>query len=136
MQKSKKLNKRQLAVLDDLFTGEPDEQAVLDKHAVSRQRYEQWLAQEQFAEQFERRIDRAYRQSRTILARYAPVAAAKLVELTSSAEEETARKACLDIISPPCPTRPATPSKPQAPAPDLPPEQASRLLAALAQEEE
>jgi hypothetical protein len=137
MQKSKKLNKRQLAVLEDLFTGDLDEQAVLDKHAVSRQLYEQWFAQEQFAEQFERRMDRAYRQSRMILARYAPVAAAKLVELTNSDKAETARKACLDIISPPRPMHSvpssATPSNPQAPAPDLPPEIASRLLAALAQ---
>ncbi len=72
MSKSKKLNKRQLAVLDDLFAGKLEEQAVLEKHHVSRSLFERWLADERLAEQFEQRIARAQRQSRVILARYAP----------------------------------------------------------------
>ena len=40
-------------------------------------------------------------QSNLIVSRYAPVAAARLVELTESDKEETARKACLDVISMP-----------------------------------
>lgn len=140
MSESKKLSKRQLAVLEDLFTGELEEQAVLDKHAVPHSLYEKWLADERFTDQLERRIAHAYRQSRTILARSASRAARKLVELTDGEKEETARKACLDIISlqwaasheaplgvPPLPQAPA-------PAPDLSPETASRLLAALAEQ--
>jgi len=99
MNKKKGLTKRQLAVIDDLFAGELDEQAVLDKHKISRNLYNKWLADEHFAEQFNERIARAYRQSEFIIARYAPLAAAKLVALTESDKEETARKACLDIIS-------------------------------------
>jgi len=95
----KQLNKRQLAVLEDLFSGELDEQAVLDKYKVSRNLYNKWLASEVFNEQFEQRIAGAYRQSAVLIARYAPLAAAKLVQLTESDKEETARKACLDIIS-------------------------------------
>jgi hypothetical protein len=56
------------------------------------------------------------------------------VQLTESANQETARKACLDIINL---LRPNSEPKPaeQDPAeqlPDLPPELASRLLTALA----
>jgi len=99
MDKRKSLTKKQLAVIEDLFAGELDEQAILDKHKVSRNLYNRWLADERFAKQFNERIARAYRQSEFIIARYAPLAAAKLVQLTESESQETARKACLDIIS-------------------------------------
>jgi hypothetical protein len=132
------LTKRQFAVIDDLFAGEMDEQEVLDKHGVRRRLYERWLADERFCEEFETRIARAHRAGRVILARYAPLAAGKLVELTQCDKEETVRKACLDIISMFAPD--ATGSA--APQPDehrtedlqLPPETASRILAALAAE--
>jgi hypothetical protein len=112
---AKKLTKKQIAILDDLFIGELDEQAVLDKYNVSRNLYFRWLADacpeqidtersrssrgNSFAEQFDSRIAAAYRQSAALLARYATLAAAKLVQLTDSSSPETARKACLDIIS-------------------------------------
>jgi hypothetical protein len=69
MPKTKKLTRRQLAVIEDLFAGELDEQAVLNKHNVTPSRYEQWLAEEQFAEQFEERI------SLDIIALHTPAAA-------------------------------------------------------------
>ena len=98
MAEKKKLSTRQLAVLEDLFSGELEEQAVLDKYKVSRNLYNRWLANETFAEQFAQCIAGAYRQSAVMIARYAPLAAAKLVQLTESEKAETARKACLDII--------------------------------------
>ena len=95
----KQLSKRQRAVLDDLFGGESDEQSVLEKHKISRHIYNKWQAEEQFSSEFERRVTALNRQSELIIARYAPLAAAKLVQLTESEKEETARKACLDIIT-------------------------------------
>ena len=47
----------------------------------------------------EHRVERAVQRTRLIIARYAPLAASKLVQLTESENQETARKACLDIIS-------------------------------------
>lgn len=139
MLKSKKLTRRQLAVIEDLFVTELDEQVVLDKHSLSRSLYERWLADEQFTRQFNERVALAYRWSRVILARYAPRAAAKLVELTQCDKGETARKTCLDIISSRTPAShgmPAQrpPSKGAVTEPELSPEEASRLLAALAEE--
>lgn len=138
MLKSKKLTKRQLAVIEDLFLTELDEQAVLDKRGVSRSLYERWLADEQFTRQFNERVALAYRRSRVILARYAPCAAAKLAALIQCDEGETTRKACLDIISSHgaashgMPTQ-RPPSEGEATGPELSPEEASRLLAALAE---
>jgi len=101
MSKAKQLTKRQLAVIEDLFNGELDEQAVLDKYNVSRNLYNKWQSDDNFAEQFDRRIASGYRQSAVLIARYAPLAAAKLIQLTESDKAETARKACMDIISMP-----------------------------------
>jgi hypothetical protein len=140
MSESKNLSKRQLAVLEDLFTGELDEPDVLDKHGVRPRHFEEWFAEEGFRQQFEQRLARACRQSRLILARCAPLAAAKLVALTDCEKEETARKACLDIIALQSSAGPSTaPGTPATPPPgrELPalsPEVASRLLAALAKE--
>ena len=140
MSKTTKLTKRQCAVLDDLFVGKLDEQKVLDKHKVSRTLYHRWLADERFAAALEQRIVHSYRQSRVILARCAAQAADHLVGLAGSEKGETARKACLDIISLHSPSRaddkqaPAATQKPDPSTPQLSPETASRLLAALAEE--
>lgn len=138
----KKLTKRQLAVVEDLFAGELDEQAVLEKHKIQPLLYERWLADARFLEYLEGRMMRMHLQGRMVLACYVPLAAAKLIKLTDSEKEETARKACLDILYPPGMSGPAPSSVAGAPrettgaAPNLSPEAASRLLAALAESSE
>ena len=141
MSKSKKLTKRQLAVLDGLFTGRCKEQTVLNKHHVPSVLYEEWLQDERFTRQFEQRLAAGYRQSQIILARHATTAANKLVELARTKDGgETTRKACIDIISLQRPTgrkgSSETPPIPEPPTPtaDVSPETASRLLAALAEQ--
>jgi hypothetical protein len=142
MAKAKQLSKKQLAVIEDLFSGELGEQAVLDKFKVSRNLYNKWLANEVFTEQFDQRIAGAYRQSTALIARHAPLAAAKLVQLTESEKAETARKACLDIISFPSHTGSLSNAAPasvkdselQKDSPELSPETAGRLLVVLAEE--
>jgi len=137
MPNAKKLTRRQRAVIEDLFTAEMDELEVLEKHDVKPALYSRWLADERFVEQFDRRLDQAYRSGRLTLARYASVAAAKLVALTDCKKEETARKACLDIItldSPAARAAIATEDPTETSATELPPETAARLLAALAGE--
>ncbi len=101
MAKRRYLSQRQLTVLDDLFNSDLDEQGVLDKHKVRRSTYERWLANEVFAERFKRYVNSTRRRSELLMAKYSCLAAAKLVELTASDKAETARRACLDIISVP-----------------------------------
>jgi len=141
MSEPKKLTKRQSAVIEDLFTGELTEQAVLEKHHVRRHEYERWLADGRFTDQIELRIAHAHRLSRMILARHAIAAAARLVELTNCEKEEIARKASLDIIALPAPTGPnprvegSLDEESVVPtAGGLTPELAGRLLSILAQD--
>jgi hypothetical protein len=140
MAKIKKPSKRQLAVIEDLFAGELDTQQVLEKHKLRRQLYDKWQRDEMFIEQFEARIAAAHRQSAAFIARYAPLAAAKLVALTESDKPETARKACLDIISFPSQSteKPPTPAGPKSTSENnsdrLSEKTASRILSALARE--
>ena len=141
MKKKKNLTKRQLAVSEDLFAGELEEQAVLDKYKVSRNTFDRWLSDQRFIEQFNNRIAQAYHQSELIIARYARLAALKLIELTESDKDETARKACLDIItrnsiSPRLYAGGLNPEQSTPPVDKLSPQTASRLLAVLAEEKE
>ena len=133
-----KLSKRQMAVIDDLFDAADDEAEVLAKHHVSGYLYRRWLANETFCDELNFRIESAKRQSRHIIARYAPMAAAKLIELVASDKEETCRKACLEIIAlqagQQSPTMESA-AKAEEDMPKLSAETASRLLAALAQED-
>jgi len=137
MQETKKLTRRQRAVIEDLFTSEMEDEEVLAKHNVAPALYSRWLSDERFVEQFERRIAQAYHASRVTLARYAPVAAGKLITLTDCEKEETARKACLDIVTfnataTGTATQSTAPREAQTPSNvELPPEVASRLLTAL-----
>ena len=99
MGKRKTLSSKQTAVINDLFAGELDEGQVLGKHKISRNVYNKWLSSSGFVEELNRRIESLTFQSRILIARYSSLAAAKLIELTESKSQETARKACLDIIS-------------------------------------
>ncbi len=134
----KKLTRRQFALIEDLFVSEVEDQEVLDKHKVSRQLYHKWLADEVFVEQLDQRVAGAHRQSTFLIARYARSAAAKLIRLINCEKEETARKACLDIITMnPSTSLTCTPAPPddktKEPTP-ISPQAASRFLAVLAEE--
>ena len=95
----KTLSKKQSAVIDELFAGELTETQILEKHNLSANLYRKWLADERFCAEFKARITAARLQSRALIARYSLAAAAKLVALTESQNPETARKACLDVIT-------------------------------------
>ena len=142
MGRRRQLSKKHLSVLDDLFSGDLSEQEVLLKHKLSRNVYNKWLTDERFTAEFDERIAGACREGELIIAKYAPLAAAKLVQLTESEKEETARKACMDIISLPAllDKRIVQPGELQTTETQLQQQlteqAAGRLLAALAQVEQ
>jgi hypothetical protein len=136
----KGVSKRQRMMLDDLFGGVSSEEEIIEKHKIRRRIYERWLADENFVTEFQRRLQNAYRQGELFIARYSSVAAVKLIELIESKNAETARKACIDIITLMRPKGAKTgPSeaeqKNQVESPaELQPEVAGRLLAAISAE--
>jgi hypothetical protein len=93
------LSKTQKAVLEDLLQNGISEQEAMQKHNVSIYRYRKWLANGLFTHELNLRIESAMRQKMIAMARSLPQAVAKLVDLTSSQKDETARKACLDIMA-------------------------------------
>lgn len=141
MTSKKRLQKKQHAVLDDLFGGELEEQTILEKHKVKKAVYNRWHGNESFAAEFTMRIEALNRQSELIIAKYRALAAAKLVQLTESEKEETARKACLDIISLPrlsgekAEQAPVVQKDAEKQTLQLSPETANKLLAVLAETE-
>jgi len=136
MSKPKRLTKKQLAVIDEIFNGELTEQQILNKYEISRTIFNNWLSDKTFTEHFDKRVAAAYLQSSAYLARYAALAASKLVHLTESDKPDIARRACLDIISmlkgsnenPQLQKQ-----EPKTPQQTLSSETAGRILAALAE---
>ena len=136
---AKSLSAKQLAVMDDLFVGELEEQEIMENHNVSRKLYDKWLADEAFNSRLDCRVAWEYRRSELILARKAREAVTNLIGLTKSKQLETARKACLDIITMRANLlagTPATPGDNPTPAPEstnLSPEITGKILAVLAE---
>ncbi len=140
MTNAKALSARQLAVIEDLFEGELEEQAIMEKHKLSRKLFNKWLADEALTSQLDRRKVWEYRRSEFMLARFARVAVSNLVQLTDCKTSETARKACIDIITMRANLSTGTPASPgdnPTPTPESPQfshETAGKILAVLAEE--
>ena len=96
--KTKKLSKRQINVLDGLFTGELTLNEILKSCRVSQITYYEWLSDPFFMAAFDKRIDSGRAVLTSTLSAYSQAALLALVNLTRSEKTETARKACLDIV--------------------------------------
>jgi hypothetical protein len=98
MARLKQLNNKQLAVIDDLFENKKA-QEILEKHNISRKLYNRWLVDEDFNEHLDRRMAWECRRYVIKLVNSARQAVSNLVKLTESSQPETARKACIDVIT-------------------------------------
>ncbi len=139
MRKNTGLTKKQLDVIDDLFTSEQNENATLQKHKVSRALFNKWLADENFITVFDNRMSIAFKLNAARIAGNVSKAVENLIIL-SKGNTDISRKACLDIIAlqknilniqPP--TRQET-QQPENPDACLSDEAAGKILAALAEE--
>lgn len=130
-----KLTKRQLNFIDELFTSGGDETAAGKRCNLSPVLYHKWLSTKAFADEIARRSDLAKQASKILLSQYLTVAAAKLVALTGSDKEETARKACLDILSLNSDEAAVDEeTTAESPLPKISPQTASKLLKVLAED--
>ncbi len=130
------LGNKQRAVINDMFQNGLTEHETLEKHNVRPCRYKKWLENGMFKQEIDARIEAATRQSKLLMARCLPFAAERLAQLTVSEKDETARKACLDVISlhtTETEQKTEQQAQPQKAHP-LPPEVASKLLAILAED--
>jgi len=96
--KTQKLSKRQINVLNAMFSGDLTLNDILKSCRVSQITYYEWLSDSFFMAAFDKRIDSAKAVLTSTLAAYSQAALLSLVNLTRSEKTETARKACLDIV--------------------------------------
>jgi hypothetical protein len=97
--KRKDLSEIKWAVLEDLFYSALDENAVLKKHNVSRTTYERWLRQKLFSRQFQQYTASLARRTALAVAKAETQVALRLIDLTYSQKEESARKACQNVLA-------------------------------------
>jgi len=142
-----RLGKRQLAVITDIFENALTEADALEKNRVTKWLYKKWLDNPFFLAEFDARFDQALRRSKFLIAHCLPLAVQRLVQLIVSEKDETARKACLDLISLPLSNaglqnsqNPQPRNKGRKPSltglPQISDEKASRMLAILAEPEQ
>jgi hypothetical protein len=134
-----RLGKKQLAVITDIFENTITEVDALAKNHVSKWLYQKWLDNPIFLAELDARFDEALRRSKFLIAHCLPLAVQRLVQLIVSEKEETARKACLDLISLQLSEDLQNFKNPQKQNkkihPKLTPEKAARMLAMLAERE-
>jgi hypothetical protein len=132
------LTKKQLKIIDEWFKNGGDEIEISMKYGISYKQWVKWLGNKYFSDEVAGRLELAKRRSQILLARYIPLAAAKLVQLCNSENNETSRKACLDILALETGLKQVSDtlkSEAPEPAPTIDPATASKLLAALAETE-
>ena len=140
MTNTKPLSAKQLAVMEDLFVGRLEEPEIRENHNISRKLYEKWLADENFNSRLDQRKAWEYRRCEFMLARKTRQTVSMLVKLAELGKGETARKACIDIITmranllAGAPVTPGDNPTPPPESPNLQPEAAGKILAVLAEE--
>lgn len=128
------LTKKQLKIIDELFENGGDETEILIKYGASHKQWLRWLNNKDFSDEITGRIALARRRGRIFLAKYIPLAAAKLVQLCGSENQETSRRACLDILALETGLKQIIENHSE-PEPTIDPTTASKLLAVLAETE-
>jgi len=93
-----RITKRQTRVLDHLFSGTSEDEA-LEKEKVPQVSYRKWWKEKAWVDAFTARIESCRRKAQLVLCNYAVYAAAKLVQLADCEKEAVARQACLDILA-------------------------------------
>ena len=131
------LTKKQLKAIDEWFKNGGDEIEVSMKYGISYKQWVRWLNNKSFSEEITGRIELAKRRSQILMAKYIPLAAAKLVQLCNSENNETSRRACLDILALETGLKQVSDScenQTTEPAPNIDAQTASKILAALAED--
>jgi hypothetical protein len=92
------ITQRQTRVLDHLFSGTGEEEAI-KAEKIPEASYRKWWKEKVWVDAFTARIETCRRKAQLVLCNYAIYAAAKLVELAGCDKETVARQACLDILA-------------------------------------
>jgi len=87
-----------LVAVDEILKGESEDK-TLKRHRIEPEAFDKLLNNPKFVLQVSNRIGLSIIRTKLLIAQYARAATAKLIHLTECDKEETARKACLDVIT-------------------------------------
>ena len=93
------LTRKQFLAINDLFEAGGDEAAVLEKHKIKLAVWLKWQKDKDFNDEIARRMAALEMQGQILIAKYRPHAIAQLVQLCNSENNETSRKACIDMLN-------------------------------------
>ncbi|MFI4911039.1 MAG: hypothetical protein ACIAQZ_05175 [Sedimentisphaeraceae bacterium JB056] len=93
-----KISKKQRDFLDCIIDSRIEVEAAMEQLGISSDTICRWFSMEAFTQEITRRIDVITRRADMIISQNRLLAAKRLVKLTNCEKEETARKACLDIL--------------------------------------
>ena len=126
-----KLNKKQRDFLDEILNNRSSVELASDKLNISSDCLCKWFASPEFTEELARRLELIIKRADMLISQNRLTAAEKLINLTSCEKEETARKACLDILE----LTATITDKNHKPQQKIDPKLAAKLLSILAESE-
>ena len=126
-----KLNKKQRDFLDEILNNRSSVELASEKLNISSDCLCKWFASADFTEELAGRLELIIKRADMLISQNRLTAAEKLVNLTSCEKEETARKACLDILE----LTATITDKNHKPQQKIDPKIAAKLLSILAESE-
>jgi hypothetical protein len=93
------LTRQHTTLIDDFFERGLTEAEVCEKHGLTLEKLREWCQDSDFKDEVQQRLFAPVSQAWIMLARSAPKVARRLIELTDCEKDDTARKACLDILT-------------------------------------
>ncbi len=130
------VSKKYQKIIDKWIKNDGDETELTKKYHISYKKWANLLRDKYTINAIEGRVELAKRKSQLLKAKYLPLATAKLIELCNSENNETSRKACVDLIKEEIKEK-CTDSKTETGAEEsgkeVNPETASTILAVLAE---
>lgn len=92
------LTKKQREVAKAVYEGQFSETELAERFGITVRQLHKWSQSEGFKQELALLCAVAERETRFIINRYGPIAAAKLVELLDSDKDDTARRTALDMV--------------------------------------
>lgn len=128
--------KKQIKIIKKWINNESDEKELCKKYKISYKKWSTWINSKYVKDEIKGRVEAAKKSSELLMARYLPLATAKLIEQCNSENNETSRKACIQIISLFSKDTAIDETKEleNASEVEIEPEMASKILAVMAEE--